>query len=122
MIKHFLSKKRLDEKRDDSRIKRLQKAGGTALAITAGAVFFSHSDYSKRFHNTVEALSPIARNIKKDMYRNTKNIRDLGTWKRTIEKHAGYNGSEVKKALDNIKNNSKKELDFSINNTKLFSS
>lgn len=37
--KHF-SKKRLDEQRDDSRSKRFLKAGGTALALGAGAVFF----------------------------------------------------------------------------------
>ena len=35
----FLSKKRLDTARDDSRKSRLLKAGGTALAFGAGAVF-----------------------------------------------------------------------------------
>ena len=45
--KHF-SKKRLDEQRDDSRSKRFLKAGGTALALGAGAVFLNHSGLSRR--------------------------------------------------------------------------
>ena len=114
MLKHFLSKKRIDKKRDDTRSKRAQKVGQTALAITAGAVFLNHSDYGKRLINATEAISPIAKNIKNDMIKNPSKARDLGTWKKTIRKHAGKNGSELKKAISNLEKTSSRS-DFKMN-------
>lgn len=122
-MKHFLSKKRIDQKRDDTRSKRLQKVGKTALAITAGAVFFNHSEYGRRLLDSTEALIPITKSIKADMIKDTKNIRDLGTWKKTIEKHIGKNGSEFKKILSNIeknRTNNSSTLNLNIKDFKLF--
>lgn len=105
--KHF-SKKRLDEQRDDSRSKRFLKAGGTALALGAGAVFLNHSGLSRRLGEVTEAMVPIAKDIRKDLA--GKNRRDLGVLKDTYIDHIGAKGSLIKKRIEEnrLKNKNKR--------------
>ena len=105
--KHF-SKKRLDEQRDDSRSKRFLKAGGTALALGAGAVFLNHSGLSRRLGEVTEAMAPIAKDIRKDLA--GKNRRDLGVLKDVYTDHIGAKGSLIKKRIEEnrLKNKNKR--------------
>lgn len=107
-----LSKKRIDKERDDTRSKRFLKAGGTALAVGAGAVFLNHSGLSRRFGEITEAMIPIARNIRKDLA--GKNHSDLGILKDTYLNHIGPKGSLIKKRIrENRLKNSKKKITLS---------
>ena len=100
----FLSKKRLDTERDDSRKSRLLKAGGTALAFGAGAVFFRHSDLGRKVGEVAEAVAPIAKDIRKDFI--GKDRYDLSVLKDSYNKRIGHNGIEIRKQI--IKNRDKK--------------
>lgn len=110
--KHTFSKKRLDKDRDDSRSKRFLKAGGTALAIGAGAVFLNRSGLSRRLGEVTEAMAPIARDIRKDLA--GKDRRDLGVLKDTYLDHIGARGSLVRKRIEeNRLKNKKKKIELS---------
>ena len=102
MFKRFLSNKRIDSERDDTRQSRLLKAGGTALAIGAGAVFFQHSEIGKRFNEVTEALAPISKNMRKEFI--GKDKYDLNTFKEAYENNIGKRGSLVKKRIRENRN------------------
>ena len=61
-------RKRRDKERDPSTSERLLKAGTTALALGAGAVFFNNSRLGKTLTREISpALLQTGRNFKKEL-------------------------------------------------------
>ena len=97
MLGKHASKKRLDSRRDDSRSKRFLKAGGTALAVGAGAVFLNQSGLSRYLGEVTEAIAPIANDLRKDLASNKK---DFNALKKAYDKNIGKKGSILKKRIE----------------------
>ena len=63
-----MAKKRRDDKRDPSTVKRVLKAGGAVLAVGAGAALFSRSNLLESTNRLIPALLDTSKTYNKAMY------------------------------------------------------
>ena len=95
-------RKRRDKERDPSTSERLLKAGTTALALGAGAVFFNKSRLGKTLTREISpALLQTGRNFKKELLGKDKT--DLMVLGEAFEKTIGRHGEIFKDTLRNKK-------------------
>lgn len=111
----MFSKKRLDRRRDSTRLQRMQKAGETALAVTAGAVFLRSSKFGKNLGEYTEALIPAAKKVRSD-FRGSRG--NLGVLRKSLSQNVGRQGSQIKKAIQINKDQATKR-EFKVKGAKL---
>lgn len=111
----MLGKKRRDKKRDPSTFQRLSKAGNTALAVGAGAVFLHNSKLGQKFTREISpALLESRKTFKKDFSKiNKRSLLEIGD---AFEKSFGsenFQKTLLRKKEEKMKLNAKSSFLYS---------
>ena len=91
-----MAKKRRDDKRDSSTVKRVLKAGGTVLAVGAGAALFSRSGLFEKSNKLIPALMETSKSYNKSMYGKKRTAMNMYN---AFEKSIGKDGKVFKETL-----------------------
>ena len=114
-----MAKKRRDDKRDSSAAKRVLKAGGTALAIGAGAVLFSRSGGLKHASSLIPAISDTKKIYNKNLLNKKKTAMNMYE---AYTKAVGKKGEVFKETLKKRKGsvvNGKQKLNYRFSTAKV---
>ena len=91
-----LAKKRRDDKRDSSTVKRVLKAGGTVLAVGAGAALFSRSSLFEKGNKLIPALMETGKSYNRSMYGKKRTAMNMYN---AFEKSIGKDGKVFRETL-----------------------
>ena len=106
-----MAKKRRDDKRSTSTAKRVLKAGGTVLAIGAGAALFSRSGLLKKTNDIIPALRDTTRTFNKEMLNKKATAMNLyEAYNKTVGPRATVLKNTIKNQHDIIGKDGKKIL------------
>ena len=93
-----MAKKRRDDGRDSSTVKRVLKAGGAVLAVGAGATLFARSGLFEKSNKLIPALLDTSKAYTKEMYGKKRTAMNMYE---AFNKTVGKNGEVFKKTLAN---------------------
>ena len=114
-----MAKKRRDSKRDPSTAKRVLKAGGTALAIGAGAALFSRTGGLKHASSLIPALADTKKIYNKNLLNKDKTAMNMYE---AYTKAVGKNGEVFKETLKKRRGtvaNNKQKINYRFSTAKV---